>query len=1046
MSGSIPEPGVEVIQRFTTTSPSIISPTLASVVVGACIQVVDAFDDEGNPQADALAGTYRDSQGVVSYDLPGLSDGALLTGLTDRMRVFLVYGDEVRELNSEDDEIVVDSGTAGVFTLSGLSFVQVGSLWTQLGVEVGDVVRFSYRGETLDLEVTAVVSDSQLTLGAAGPITESSLTGLSFSIVRAAAEFVFSTGSHANFEVGNTTNYLRVSVLSTSTFAGSVGDTLQYEIADSAHYADGADGASGDGIFTSPSGNFVVDIAASSTTKIPTDTHLLVMKASNPPTGAGEVFRQVKRVVSATRLTIETGEGNALSAQAWFLGEQVTSGSNMATTAAVAVTAASASFETKVPGYAGSYPYTPSVTTYIEIATDGLYAVSSVDSSTQLTLATATANTATGRTYRIATLVDSHASDGTTGALTTFVSATGGLSDIPNAGGTPDQPTYISRGQLANENRLVSTVDSDYQVTVAVAHAASFSDSAWQAVDEDADLTLTYDPDVPKISIQLERINGVSSNTYAEISTAITSSLDASYNAAVAAIITSAVTGSGTIVGTDVAYGASPITGNFDGGADASDLLLDSDLLGSSTPTASVYVTYRALRVDVSPDASNPTLLSVSSVDEIETKLGAISVENPLAYGAYCALLNCPSTTVYALGVGAITASKPNGTLEAFTSAFEFLEGYDVYSVAPLTQDPAVHAVLQTHVDAMSESTSKSERIGLFSQALPSYEKAELVASGTDGNTGAAFTSSASAEFSASVDFAAAGVEAGDILVVSATSTSADSPDVANGTVGPLYGIEIASVKPGDDFVLLLDGTATGVSTDWNSLVDVSFSVYRPGAAISQPTDQAEQVALIGEGFADRRMFHVWPDQLTADVQGTEQIVEGHYLAAAVAGKVSQVPPEQGLTNLSVAGFTGVKHSNGYFSRQQLDRMAGGGTFIYVQDSSSAPPRCRHQLATDVSTLQRREMSITKVVDYVAKFLRISLVKHVGRFNITQQYLDALSTIVSGLLRSVVESGRVESAKLVSLAQSETSPDRVEAQVALGVYSPSNYIVVTIEV
>lgn len=1045
MSGSIPEPGVEVIQQFTTTSPSIISPTLASVVVGACIQVVDAFDDEGNPQADALAGTYRDGQGVVSYDLPGLSEGALLTGLTDRMRVFLVYGDEVRELNSEGDEIVVDSGTAGVFTLAGLSFVQVGSLWAQLGVEVGDVVRFSYRGETLDLEITAVVSDSQLTLGSAGVITESSLTGLSFSIVRSAAEFVFSSGSNANFEVGNTTNYLRVSILGTSNFAGSLGDTLQYEITDSPHYADGLDGASGDGIFTSTTGNFVVDVATG-TTKVPTSTHLLVMKSSNPPTGAGEVFRQVKRVVSASMLTIETGEGNALSSQAWFLGVQVASGSNMATNTAVAVTATGAGFETKVPGYSGAFPYTPSVTTYIEIVTDGLYAISSVDSATQLTLASATANTATGRTYRIATLVDSHASDGATGALTTFVSATGGLSDIPNTGGTPDQSTYISRGQLANENRIVSTVTNDNQVTVSVAHAASFSDDAWQAVDEDADLTLTYDPDVPKISIQLERINGVSSNTYADILAAITSLSDPSYNAAVAAIVTSAVTGSGTILGTDVAYDASPISGNFDGGADASDLLLDADLLGSSTPTASVYVTYRALRVDVSPDASNPTLSSVSSVDEIETKLGVVSVENPLAYGAYCALLNCPSTTVYALGVGAITASKPNGTLEAFTSAFEFLEGYDVYSVVPLTQDPAVHAVLQTHVDAMSTSTSKSERIGLFSQALPSYEKAELVASGTDGNTGASFTSSASAEFSASTDFTAAGVEAGDILVVSATSTIADSPDVANGTVGPLYGIEIAGIKSGDDFVLLLDGTATGISTDWNSLVDVSFSVYRPGAAISQPSDQAEQVALIGEGFADRRIFHVWPDQLTADVQGTEQIVEGHYLAAAVAGKVAQVPPEQGLTNLSIAGFTGVKHSNGYFSRQQLDRIAGGGTFIYVQDSSSAPPRCRHQLATDVSSLQRREMSITKVVDYVAKFLRISLIKHVGRFNITQQYLDALSSIVSGLLRSVVESGRAQSAKLVSLAQSNTSPDRVEIQVALGVYSPSNYITVTIEV
>ena len=174
--GSIQEPGVEVIQEFVTTAPTILTPTLPTVVVGPCVQVVDAFDDSGSPQASALAGTYRDGQGVISYDLPGLIEGAVFTGLEDRIRVFLVYGATTRELNPESGEVIIDSGSAGSLTLATSIFTCVGSLWTQIGVEAGDVVRFTYRGEALELEIASVDSDSQLTHASTGPVVDPTLS------------------------------------------------------------------------------------------------------------------------------------------------------------------------------------------------------------------------------------------------------------------------------------------------------------------------------------------------------------------------------------------------------------------------------------------------------------------------------------------------------------------------------------------------------------------------------------------------------------------------------------------------------------------------------------------------------------------------------------------------------------------------------------------------------------------------------------------------------------------------------------------------------
>lgn len=1036
--GSIQEPGVEVIQEFVTTSPTIITPTLSTVLVGPCIQVVDAFSDEGDPQADALAGTYRNGFGVVAYDLPSLTDGAVTSGFEDKIRVFLVYGDTRLELNSVSDEVVVDSGSSATFTLATLAFTKVGALWTQLGVEAGDVVRFSYRGESIDLVVDTVDSDSQLTLVSAGPIGEASLTGISFSIVRNPAQFVFSSGTQANFEIGDDSNYLRVSTQAGGSYSGSLGDGLTWEIIDSPHYADGSDGATGGGIFSSAAATFGTSVGAVGS--YPTNKYLFVGAAYGP--GADPIY-QIKSVVSQTRLTVETGLSAGLSAQTYEVGTSVANGTNGSTSGAgLTFTSAGASFLTAIPNTAG----VPNQPTLIEIAGDGVYDVANVDSATQLTLGTAATNALSAQTYRVVIQTATN-TDGATGALTQFVSAAGGLLDIPNTAGTPDQPTYISGGQAAGLNRAVTTIVSDFEATVGGGgFGSSFSQQVWQAVDQNASLTLTFDPGLEKISIQIARVNGVSSSTYASIEDAITDDTNPSYSEVVAEIVTASVAGSGTILGTDISYGASPYSGSFDGGADSQDLLLDADLLSSSTPTASVFVSYRALRVDVSAAATGATLLEVSSLDDIETKLGAVSVENPLALAASFAILNSPTYPIKVLGVSDTSASKPNGTLEAYVEALEFLEGYDVYAIVVLTQDPTVHSLLQAHVDALSLPANKSERIGLFNQQMPVYAKATVVASGVDGNTDASFTSSALAEFSASVDFTAAGVQAGDLLVVSAISSSADSPDAVNGTIGPLYGINILAVKPGDDFVLQLDGTQAGVSGDWDSLVDVSFTVYRAGVAISQPADQAEQIAKVGEGIADRRMFHIWPDEATADVGGSEQIIPGFHVASAWGGKVSAVAPAQGLTNTTVVGFTGLRHSNGYFSRAQLDRMAGGGTFIAVQDSPASPIRCRHQLSTDVTTVQKREMSITKVVDYVSKIYRTALSSHVGKFNITQSYLDALTMIIHGLNRSVIESGVVRDAKLVELAVDDLQPDKINVKVAVLVLYPANYIVVTVQV
>ena len=159
---------------------------------------------------------------------------------------------------------------------------------------------------------------------------------------------------------------------------------------------------------------------------------------------------------------------------------------------------------------------------------------------------------------------------------------------------------------------------------------------------------------------------------------------------------------------------------------------------------------------------------------------------------------------------------------------------------------------------------------------------------------------------------------------------------------------------------------------------------------------------------------------------------------------VGQLPPQQGFTNYPITGLTKVVGSNDQYTERQLNVMAAGGTYILVQDTEGAPVVCRHQLSTDTTSIETRELSITKVVDYTAKFLRTGVKNFIGRSNITQPFLDNLSTVVQGLLYFLEENGVIIGGSINNLVQDANQPDTVLVDVTLDVPYPCNYIRITL--
>jgi hypothetical protein len=472
--------------------------------------------------------------------------------------------------------------------------------------------------------------------------------------------------------------------------------------------------------------------------------------------------------------------------------------------------------------------------------------------------------------------------------------------------------------------------------------------------------------------------------------------------------------------------------------------------------SAAIVVAYKGLRLDMSPDAANPALLRFVDTDAVEDAADPVSTDNPGALMAYLSLLNAPTVEVTGIGVGEISADAPEGTPLGYAKCAEFLESEEVYALATASQIATVHQTFMTHVNAMSEPEQKGERIYFFNPVIPSRDNPDLVGSGTDAN-------STVTENELTVD-----VNLAPALIAAGIDPNLDINPTSGAIINEVY-IDLAS----DDKLYLIqkvdNGTTitlrtTFVAGDGNddsfysttvrpTLISDDWTVYIRGDELVQPgttdpdrTAIAETIQTAAAAYGFRRAFWVHPDQCVINVTGLEQTVPGYYATACVVGMVSQLPPQQGFTNYPITGLTRVIGSNDQYTETQLSVMAGGGVYILVQDSQNAPVLCRHQLSTDTSTVETRELSITKVVDYTAKFLRAGLRSFIGRSNITQPFLDKLSLVTTGLLSFLYDSpgGVLVGAEINNLIQDADNPDTVLADVTLDVPYPCNFIRLTL--
>ena len=183
-------------------------------------------------------------------------------------------------------------------------------------------------------------------------------------------------------------------------------------------------------------------------------------------------------------------------------------------------------------------------------------------------------------------------------------------------------------------------------------------------------------------------------------------------------------------------------------------------------------------------------------------------------------------------------------------------------------------------------------------------------------------------------------------------------------------------------------------------------------------------------------------DSVDVSLDGVSTNVPGYYIAAGLAGMIGSQNPQQPFTNLVMTGYSRVYGTDDTYSENQMDVIADGGR--YLLKNLGGGIAARHQRSTSNLTIESRELSITKAIDFLAKGLREINRVFIGKFVITPGFLDQLTMANEGYLRSVTQQGVVRTAALKSLLQSEAAPDTVLIEVEVQPAYPCNKIRITI--
>lgn len=260
------------------------------------------------------------------------------------------------------------------------------------------------------------------------------------------------------------------------------------------------------------------------------------------------------------------------------------------------------------------------------------------------------------------------------------------------------------------------------------------------------------------------------------------------------------------------------------------------------------------------------------------------------------------------------------------------------------------------------------------------------------------------------------------------------------------------NIEPGDILSITTGANAgryeiTSVKSDRELIVDTLWTVFEENLTYQivktdlTKDERADMYKSYGEGFGTRRMVHVMAPIVGIVEDGLNlETVPGYYACAMVGAYAQVMAPQNGMTNMALTGITRAFFTSDYFLERQLNTIASGGNFIIAQPNVWVQPFVRHQLTTNMDSLERREFSAVRALDYMAKMGRETYRPYIGKYLINEETMTTLYSVGNSLAQRWMTEGLANSASLKQIYVDPTQRDRVIICMDLELPIPLNYI------
>ncbi len=197
------------------------------------------------------------------------------------------------------------------------------------------------------------------------------------------------------------------------------------------------------------------------------------------------------------------------------------------------------------------------------------------------------------------------------------------------------------------------------------------------------------------------------------------------------------------------------------------------------------------------------------------------------------------------------------------------------------------------------------------------------------------------------------------------------------------------------------------------------------------------------EELVDSRMIYIAPTSVFKfdSANNITLILDGSFLAAALAGLLSSYDAAEPATRKGLTGFLGLGLS---LSRSDMNDMASSGITVIVNDRGKL--RVRHGLTTDTTSAETQEISVVRLIDYTSETVRAALESvYVGK-KLLRESTDEIASTTNVLLKRLIEDRIIYNAKNIRAKIDDTEPRQVNVKFDLRPIYPLNWIEITIAI